>query len=572
MKSDARLRRAEALSRSASVETAVHVAVLVVVLVPLLGVVFPGMLILVGLTMLFSSAPDSTIGQWISDREAASFSIVCAIAAIVGVIGIVLAPRSGAARTNPRELVGRDGEKLIALTQRIWQQTRGDTPPPPVRWIPAMDIAAYAAMPKGLPEVQVSAGLWRAAVSGEPIAGAILAHELAHIRYRDPLLLAFLGYIGTAMQAILLVSALFGLTIIAWVLGLETQAVLVQQRDMVGLLGEWARIVGAASVVMILIPLAWLALRRQISFITSLIEIRADVAGAAYTEGLESFTQHFATHKSVARTGGKDLFSALLSIHLTHIPERERLAILTSPQLIVSPKVSFFALSVLLVFLLPINFATPYLWGGIANHLAMQAMTIAFNAALVLMLMVGCSAIPIRISVGRMVALAAASVVITALPRINVEPVSYLAMSWLIGFGGQPADWSSLPQDVAVTLGDLSGKVQAALLNGGAIVAAAFSILALFALVAAAPAAAKFPAWLRAGLALLLVGAGSVMAGFDAFRALDYGVTSRVQSWFTAQEINLSAMLCLPLVLPALTEVTLALLGRLTWLGSSESR
>jgi Zn-dependent protease with chaperone function len=563
MTGNSQMPRADALSRSASVETAAHVTVLICVLLPLLGVVFPALLILVGFTMLTASAPDSAVGQWISRSEVAPFSIACVLAAIVGVFGALFAPQRSATATKLREPVGRDGQKLVELTQKIWQQTRGKGRMPTVRWFPAMDIAAYAAMPGGRSEVHVSAGLWRSAVSGEPAAQAILAHELAHLRYRDPLLLALLAHICTAIRAILLVMSLLGLVVIVWVLILETQIMLLKNNNISFIIGGWLRILGAASVVVILMPLAWLAIRRQIAFITSLIEIRADVAGAVYTEGLEHFTQLFATHKGVARSGSRNFLSSLVSIELTHIPERERIGILASPQLIITPKIQFFAFSLLLVFLLPINFASPLLWGGAANHIAMQAITITFNAALVIMIIVGRSAAKIQISTRRLVGLAAASVMITALPRINLEPLSYLAMSWIAGFGGQPADLSSLPHDVAVTASDLAGKARVALLNRGAVVAGAVSTLSLLALYVAAPAAAWIPAWLRVAAALLLVSAGSVIAGHDEFRAQDLGLAEATQSWLNAQEVDPSATLCLPLILPAFAEIVLALVSRL---------
>jgi len=558
---DRRRSPADVLVHSASIELTVHLAVLVLILFPLLAIAFPALLMLVAAVMLASSNASSALSDWLTTAGAKPLIAAGLVALAAGALG-ALWPRKTPSQTfKLRAPTGASGEKLITLTQQIWLQMGGTGPGPALRWFPAMDIAAYAAWEKGRPEVQLSAGLWQTAVAGEPIARAILAHELAHLRYRDPLLLAALQRFGSAMRTVLLVTALTGLLVVGSVLIVETRHMLAAHSHISALIAGWLRILGAASLVLILLPLAWLALQRQMAFITSLIEMRADVVGAAYTQGLRRATQLFATYEGIARSRTRAFIAALVSPRLTHIPERQRLAILGSSALLITPKISFFVFSVLLVFLLPINFATPLFLGGAANHLAMLSMACAFNCALVLMLLAGRSGFPIAIPPLRLFALAAASIVMTALPRINMEPLSYFAMSWLAGFGGKAADWSTLPHDFAVTLGDLSGKLEAALFNFGALVGAGIAFASLATLLLTGRWSDWVPTRWRLASALPLVLMGTIVAGHDPFRAAPTAPLMSSLATFSAAGMPPSILLCLPLLLPAMLEGLFALPG-----------
>ncbi|TCQ95366.1 hypothetical protein [Neorhizobium sp. JUb45] len=434
-----------AFAQSATVELLTHYAVLVFVLVPVLALVFPGMLFAIGATMLASVIPDNAVSQWLQNDRYSPLIFAGAIALVIGVASVLVERRQLIlAPPGLRELSGEKGLKLHEMVAAMWRRLAPDSAPPSIRWFPALDIAAYATTRDARPELQVSAGLWRAATSDDPIATAIVAHELSHLIYRDPRSLFWLNIIVVATRGILAVTAGFGAVIVLLVLGYESLRILDRGDGSLSIVFACVRIVAAAGVILILIPLGWLALRRQVAFVTSLIEVRADVAGALWTGGLRQYTQIFATHERVQKTTDRDLLTTILSPSFSHIPQRERLSILASPSLLVTPKLEFFLLSVVLVFLLPINFATPYLLDGVLNYLAIQVLAAALNAVIVSMLIVGSTHGPVLISARRLFTLAIASCVVTALPRINLEPLSYLPFSWLMGFGGATADWSTL--------------------------------------------------------------------------------------------------------------------------------
>lgn len=542
-----------ALAKSATVELITHYAVLVFVLVPVLALLFPAMLLAIGAIMLSSIAPDSAVAHWLQNDRYGPFVSACILAIVIGAAS-VSAARRHLATVPPglRELVGEKGLMLTEMVASMWRRLAPDRPPPSIRWFPALDIAAYAASRDGQPEIQVSAGLWRAATSDEPIAIAIVAHELSHLIYRDPRSLSWLNIIVAATRGILVVTALLGAVIVLFILGFESLRMLDRGDGLFAIILSWVRIVAAASVVLILLPLGWLALRRQVAFVTSLIEIRADVVGAHWAGGLQQFTQTFANYERVVKTSDWDLLTAILSPSFSHIPQRERLSILAAPALLITPKLEFFFLSVVLVFLLPINFATPYLFGGALNYLAIQILAAALNAVIVSMLIVGSTRGEIPISPRRIFALAIASCVVTALPRINLEPLSYLPFSWLLGFGGEVADWSTLPGDIATTFKDVDEKAHKGLFNLGALVAILIGFSSLFVL--SRTVVQTTSPGVRVWLACLASIVASFIAGFDPYRADDLPWGDILDAFPTNTAGLHGLVLALPLVAVAIID------------------
>ncbi|WP_142781908.1 M48 family metalloprotease [Agrobacterium sp. T29] len=549
-------------ARSATIELSLHLFVLAAVLLPVLAIVFPALLLLVGATILSSAYPEGPTALWLKEGTYGPISVACFSALMVGVAGAVWSARhSGSDALRLRDLGGKDAAKLTDQIGAIWKDFKKSGTVPAARWFPAMDIAAYAHNRAGNAEIHVSAGLWRSVVSDEPIARAILAHELAHVAYRDPTTLRILAYVVAAIQSVIFATAGFSALTTGYLLFHETQRMAGQSAAGTVIVAEWIRILLMTSSVLILLPIGWLALRRQVAFITSLIEIRADIAAAEWTVGLEAYTQLFASNSQVIPTSGRDFWRSLVSPTFSHIPQRERLAILRTPGLIATPKLRFFALSLLLVFLIPVNFATPLLYGGAANHFAMLVLSMTFNVAVVLMILVSAPQKTVSFAYDRLAILAFASCLISALPRINLEPVSYLAMSWFAGFGGEPADWNSLAGDGETTIIDLSEMVSAAL---PAVYSTAAMFLSFFSLLCLATSGrSRHLLAIRCAACAVATIIGSFIAGLDPFRQYSSFEGGTITELMTETESLRGLSLALPMGIAVVTEGLIMLIGRL---------
>lgn len=464
----------------------VHVGVLVLVLTPTIAIIFPGVVILLAATLLTNVlAADSTVAGWIEHAKASPLVVACfaTLAVAAWTAARIWLERDRTVRSQLRDPAGKAGEDLKTIVADQWKQLSGDASPCPfVRWFPALDIAAYAVERRAQPEVHVSAGLWRALIEGQRPARAILAHELAHVLHKDARLLRCIEAIARATSVVTLFAGAIALMTLgallvhigvdAWMAGQTLTAVLFRA----------LQTLGAAAVILIILPLGWFAIRRQVAFITSLVEVRADVCAAEWTEGLERYTQAFAETERMVASTRVDLLVAMLSSRLTHIPQRERLELLRRAELIVTPKLRFFALSVLLAFLLPINFATPYLFHGALNYVSILSLAVVLNVAIVAMLINGRSPgqQPVALRASRYLTVSLASCLVAALPKINLEPLSYLFMSWVAGFGGEPLSWPQLTHDLGITLGDVGKRVRAAVFNLGFLPAVGLASVGLF--------------------------------------------------------------------------------------------
>jgi Zn-dependent protease with chaperone function len=202
-----------AYSLGVSIEIGIHIAVVIAVYIPTLVIVFPAALMLTGAIMTANFAPDSGIALWLSSDSleplAASISIVLLIA-IASVVTYLFRNKDQSERL--KRLTGADGEKLDQLVSEMWAKI-SDRPAPDITWFPAFDIAGYAASHYGRPQLQVSAGLWQAAVSGNDTAKAIVAHELAHIKNNDPRTLKVIDIIRFSAANILSFVAVISLIV-----------------------------------------------------------------------------------------------------------------------------------------------------------------------------------------------------------------------------------------------------------------------------------------------------------------------------------------------------------------------
>ena len=542
-----------ALSRSISVEIAIHTAVLVVVYMPILVILFPAALILTGTQITSSFSPESRFTAWMTSESLGPTIAGIGLTFLVALISILIyLKRSNQGENTLKPLSGEKGAKLQKLVSDMWGKL-DKKEPPAIRWFAAFDIAGYAGTHNGQAELQVSGGLWQAAVSGEKTAIAIIAHELAHLQNRDPLFLKFLDIVRVCAASVLIFSFAVGLMIFCLVFASEAYAAFIANGLGAMFFRSFLVIVGTAMVLLIF-SLSWMALRRHVGFIHSLLEIRADVDATFWTGGRENFTQAFVTSKSVRRTGRRELISALLSLKLSHIPERERLRLLQSPSLIITPKTQFFALSLLLAVALPLNFASALLLAGSLNHLVALSLAIGFNAALVSLLIVGQIDGRIEISVTRIATLVFVSVIATSLPRINLEPISYLVMSWTLGFGGAPADLSTLGEKINSAQMDISGNVRTALLNFESAAALVVGIGALRVLSATGAVQSILIIKLRITLAILVVVIATIVAGYDSFRSPPLPFVVEIADWLESKEVGHAILLSSPICVAFLTD------------------
>lgn len=551
-----------ALSSSITVEIAIHTAVVVFVYLPILVILFPAALILTGTMIASSFSPGSAFTTWLTSQPLAPTIAGICVTLLVALISFLIylrRPKNG--ENTLKSLSGENGTKLQKLVSDMWDKLDGRELPS-IRWFPAFDIAGYAATRNDRAELQVSGGLWQAAVSGDQTALAIIAHELAHLRNQDPTFLKFLDIIRVCAASVLVFSFSFGLVIFCLVFVSEAYGAFIVDGFNAMMLRSLLVIVGA-FMVLIIFPLSWLALRRHIGFIHSLLEIRADVDAALWTDGRENFTQAFATSKSVRRTGGRELLSALLTRKLSHIPERERLLLLKSPSLIITPKTQFFALSLLLAVALPLNFASGLYLGGTPNHLVALSVAIALNAALVCLLVVGQMDGRINIGATRIAILVFASVIATSLPRINLEHISYLIVGWTTGFDGTPANLSTLEESIKTTWEGILEDITAALLNVEAII----SYLVGFGLLWAFTVTGSFPSLLttkyRVTLAVLVVTSATIIAGYDTFRSPEFPYVEDIADWFEINDIGHAILLSLPICAAFLVDIFFVALRQL---------
>lgn len=540
--------KGSAFSRSLTAEIAIHTVIIIFVYLPILVFLFPAAIILVGTTIVSSFVPDTSFAAWLTSNSNGPMSIGVFLTLIVAATGISHhLNRIKSKGIRPKSLQGHDGVALERLVQKMWEKI-AEGPAPAVRWFPAFDIAGYAALCKGKPELHLSAGLWQKAVSGEKTAEAILAHELAHVRNNDPLRLKILDLFRVGAASILIFATAIGIAVFCFVLMSEATTAF-QENGAGAMMFRSLLVVVGTTMLLVVFPLSWFALRRHLGFVHSLMEVRADIDAAHWTGGREAFTQAFATNKNVMRSGHRELLTALISRTISHIPERERLDIIGTPALIITPKTRFFALSIMLALALPLNFGSGLILGGGANHLIALSVAVAFNAALVCMLIIGQSDGPVKLGVWRLATLALVSVLVNAVPRINLEPVSYLIMSWTLGFGGAPADLNTLFDSVSITTIDLSKKVANAVLNIEALAALIIVALSLWALTISTAKQSILPTGIRAALAVLLVTTGSNIAGYDAFRSFELPFVVEIAEWLDELKIGRSILLCLPISL-----------------------
>jgi hypothetical protein len=436
---------------------------------------------------------------------------------------------------------GPKGELLVQRVASIWSDlpTRG-RPAPAVVWYSNFNVLAHAYDIAKDQIIEVSAGLWDRVAKGDAVANTILAHETAHLVYRDPPLLRFLEVATITILRLLRVVVTIGLgaAVIVIFSQLASDVAAGARAAEIGL--HSAAIILVAALVLVALPLCAMMIRRYAGFIASLIEIRADVSAALWTAGLDQFVDAMASDPTLHRSDFGDLRHSLFSLDLTHISETERIDLLRSTDRLITPKTRYFALSVALSLLLPINAATYLIEGGAFNQALTAAVAVALHAAAIAMVVIGSRAA--ALSWPRAMVVGTVLCLVEAVPRIDLAPLGYLFTNYAMALvmpGGFGADEMSIPQavdDLHTTLLDVAGKVISAIDGGYFVLAAASAAVALRVLSRLSFAAPRQTRSFRhAVLPVVAASLVAALSSYDPWRDpfFSFWPLSAAASWFS---------------------------------------
>ena len=326
---------------------------------------------------------------------------------------------------NGKKPAGKKGEELQFKVARLW--SKFDTinrKVPLVKWFVNFNVLAHAYENNGTQQIHVSSGLWERVIKKDPLSEIILTHEIAHLIFKDGAIFDLLESFTVAVRVVIKYAVRLSITTTI-ILGIYQ--VITDFRNSINFIDFMSHLVAVLMVAfMLLLPmiLGEMAIRRYGGFITSLMELRADISAALWTTGLKEVTKTLENDPSIRKSTLSDLGHSLSSLNLSHISESERIRLLKSPDRLSTPKLRYFALSILLALALPLNSITPLLWGGALDHLFVVTVIIAIYVATLLMF-IDTQGIVI-VSWKRCFILAAALCTAIGLSRINLYEFGYL--------------------------------------------------------------------------------------------------------------------------------------------------
>jgi len=535
-----------------SVEVRAHVLLLALVVAPITLIVLPSVLCAPGGYAVGQAAASggplrilAVLGDvgWLSLSLGAG-TLVTVLATSVGVVAYRRSLRADD-ETTTKPPTGPKGAMLIDVARHLWERVGGASDrSPEVVWSANFNVLAHADAGPGRRRIRVSSGLWERVTRGDGIAETILTHEIAHLVHRDPTAFRGLAAVAAARRAVLratLGTALAALLLLLWhvvATGLAAAAPVAR------IAARGAATVSVVGLILAIVPLGAAALGRYAGFIASLIEMRADVAAALWTGGLDRFARMLAEDPTVRRSSFRDRRLSVLSLHLTHISETERQELLGRPDRLITPKLRYFALSLALALLLPINAMTPLLAGGALDHLLMLGPVAVLHVVTIAMLARSGDLSPLPWV--RAFTVAAALCVTLALPRVNFGSVGYLLTHEAVsiaetrGFGVDPLSVARVREDVGITVVGLLRATVRAVGSGWLLVAIAVTAAALKGVtlrsrrIVATPRTEAIVLASAAIAALLAV----ALSGYDEWRAAFYvgGAASAAEWWFARTE------------------------------------
>lgn len=411
-----------------STEIRFHRLMFFFVLCPLLGLWLPYQMFFVGLSVLIQ-AQASVTGTEVGDESpwtlvAIAVSVVIPLSAAS--IGLIRESRrqvaaDKAALAGGMRLPVRQGAFLTSQLQLIWDKLKGKAfELPRVICRPTFAVLAHAYDIGDGQTIEVSAGLASRVVQADPLARAILRHEIAHLVYGDLRAvrrqsLAAAGSI-LSLNAALLICIVATLAIVA-VTDLGTFPKPVTLANIISV--HLTIFLGAILVILPLL-LGRFIIRRYAGFNISLIETRADVCAGISGEGLQDFSSHLLNDPTIRPTTMRDVGLAYISPSLSHLPTRERATMLSDPSRLATPKLRYFAVAIGIIWLLSFHQGTR-VWDSF-----LLSASVAFLQALtVQMLLVARERL--HLSLKRALTLGAGLLAAQALPLISIEGLAYLS-------------------------------------------------------------------------------------------------------------------------------------------------
>jgi Zn-dependent protease with chaperone function len=480
---------AAGILRACNVEIRTHQLIFALFLLPLLLLFLPGLLGALGIYLLLY-----LISPVVSAGVLAHFNMLHLLAAMLcGASTIWYArmlytrdERSVSSRTV-RTPSGAQGEVLRNRVLELWSVAgfHGQQPPK-VLWFANFNVLARAWDAHGQRHIEVSSSLWERVVRDDRVAKFILAHEIAHLTNRDIPVFRLLAASSTAAHKLLRTMVWLGVFFggIAACLRFATTLGL-GQAPAEALLGALS-LVAITVLLLVALPLSEISIRRYGGFIGSLMEMRADIAAALGTSELRHISSDIDGDPTAKGSTLRDLGRSLIAVDLTHLPDGERLKILASTDRLMTPKVRYFAFTLLLAALFPLNPVTYLVWGGAFDHILMTSLVGGFFASSVAMIVHGSrSAV---LSWSRALTLATALCFSATLPQFSINDVGYL-LSHLAagitvrgGFGTEPLTAAQLASDGWTTITSVAGKIWKAAAAGAitmSITLCCFGLMAL---------------------------------------------------------------------------------------------
>lgn len=463
----------EALLLSVGAEIWVHIAVFVVVAIPIVAVALPVVLVtfaayagLQSIGALWNGAQDPVVHVaygWLT-----FFVAVLLLARFMaGCVGALR--RDGRTEAElaarMRQPKGSAGQMLNEAISRIWLATHSAArPAPSVVWYSSFQVAAHARSTAEGDRIFISSALWDRVAKRDLTADLILAHEMGHIVHCDWRTFRRLSVVLSGIRATLAFSKVCAIAAAMTVLLFLSLSGVIDHEPLWEVFKLGLATAALSALCYLLLALSDRFVRRYASFIVALMEVRADLCAALWTVGPHKFAQQLESDPSLQRSTAADLAQSFFSSDMTHISESERLVLIRTPERLFTPKLRYFAWSVVLALLLPLNPITPLLFNGAFDHAILVSTVSALYASAMTMLVLAGFSMPV--SWKRAAVLATVVSCALGATRINLYEIGYLLTHYGVtvangtGFGQVPVTLTEIGNDVGVVVRGLAMKAE----------------------------------------------------------------------------------------------------------------
>ncbi|WMY75605.1 hypothetical protein RHD99_06565 [Buttiauxella selenatireducens] len=463
----------EALLLNSSIEIWAHLLVFAAIFTPLIALILPAVVISFATFVVIQLAGDIFIFINTLSLTQTSFGALMFFSAIILLARFTCSYREFIYlnRKENSELAGRlrqpkgaAGQVLRDTITKIWLLTPNHAKPAPeVDWYSGFQVEAQASFKDGVDHIYVSSALWDRVNKQDLTAELILAHEMGHVVYNDWRTFRRLSFLLHGIRSILRFSKVFTICATVVLLFLIIIKMLLIGEEMWPVARLEFAIIAIAILCFLLLTLLDLFLRRYASFIVAMMEVRADLSAALWTTGLDSFTKQLESDKTLHHSTVADLSRSFFSPDMTHLSESERLTLIRTPDRLFTPKLRYFAYSVILALLLPINPITPLLLNGSIDHIIIVLLVaVLYGITLTMLVLMSFSQ---TVSWKRSAILATAVCCALGSTKFNMYEFGYLLTHYSIaiandrGFTIDPILWSDLGGDLEIVAHGLAKKV-----------------------------------------------------------------------------------------------------------------